>query len=343
MKLVLDGIIASLQKSGGISVYFRELLQHLDGVNQEAALLLEQPTHQDYPFLADGCVRVTRRQSRLIERYRPCRLAPDLGGVFFSSYYRLPASNQMRTVVVVHDFIYELFRTGPGRWVHVQQKHAAIKAADAIICISEATRQDLLQWVGVRPNQVVHVIHNGVSEIFRPTHVSRPERPFMLYVGARAGYKNFRLAVAALDFLPDLELHCVGGGALTTSELNGISDARRSRVKHRGLVTDDQLNILYNQAVSLVYPSSYEGFGIPVVEAMRAGCPVIAIDCKAVIEVGGDALIIAPEASGSAIADAVMVASSRRDEFAKAGSVQASSFSWRQTHSQTLDVLRSLA
>jgi mannosyltransferase len=90
-----------------------------------------------------------------------------------------------------------------------------------------------------------------------------------------------------MELLPDFELHCVGGGPLQPSELAGIPDSVIRRVRHVGFVDDETLNELYNQAVCLLYPSSYEGFGIPVVEAMRAGCPVVSVACKAVMEVGG--------------------------------------------------------
>lgn len=340
--IALDGIVFSLQGQGGISVYFHTLLDHLALQNVQATLTLEGPTRQVVSGGGAG-ISVIRRRARLLERYRTCRVS--LGAsVFHSSYYRLPDVGNLPSVVTVHDFIYERFSSGPRRWVHSWQKNAAMRAAQSIICVSESTRQDMLEYAGVKHGQSVHVIHNGVSDIFRPLTLPPSSIPFVLYVGLRGGYKNFALALGAMAFLPDFELCCVGGGALLPKELAGVPDSISSRVRHVGLVDDETLNVLYNQTVCLVYPSSREGFGIPVVEAMRAGCPVVSVACKAVMEVGGDALTIAEELDPRALADAILkTVSSDRSKLIERGLAVAQAYSWEKTHARTLGVYRSLA
>jgi mannosyltransferase len=226
----------------------------------------------------------------------------------------------------------------------MHQKHAAIRAAQAVICISESTRQDMLEFVGEIPGQTVHVIHNGVSDVFRPLSLTAEPAPYVLYVGERRGYKNFTRLLAAMEFLPDLELHCVGGGALRAEELAAAPAGTQCRIKHLGFISDEALNEHYNRAFCLVYPSSYEGFGIPVVEAMRAGCPVVSTRCKAVMEVGDDALTVADEADPRALADAVLRLTSAgyRDRMVSAGLEASRRFSWGQTHDGTLAVYKSL-
>ena len=338
----IDGIIFSLQQHGGITVYFRQLLEVLAATNESVDLILEMPTMQGIRNVP-GDMPVTQLTARTLERFRPARLSAN-ASVFHSSYYRLPERRSVPTVVTVHDFIHERFRSGPRKWAHVHQKHAAIRAAQAVICISESTRQDLLEFVGETPGQTIHVIHNGVAEIFCPIEVMAVKRPFMLFVGERAGYKNFRLVLDALKYLPDLELHCVGGGALRTTELQGLDEGLRSRVRHLGFVTGEALNTHYNHAHCLVYPSSYEGFGIPVIEAMRAGCPVVSTDCKAVREVGGGALTVAQETSGPAFADAVLklYSGDYRSQKINQGLEIAQGYSWSKTHAHTLGIYRSL-
>ncbi len=339
--LVIDGVIYSLQKYGGISVYFRSLLDFLSKNQDAVTLLLDEPLLQEVEVSAQNILAI-RSQARLLERYRTC-CVPKNTSVFHSSYYRLPNQLDLATVVTVHDFVYERYQHGLRQWVHTAQKNAAIRAAQAVICISEATKQDLLEFVGETPGQTIHVIHNGVSEIFRKMNLDSPPRPYVLFVGQRAGYKNFKQLLEAMDFLPDLELHCVGGGVIHRSELAGVPDSVVARVKHLGFVTDDQLNVLYNCAVCLVYPSSYEGFGIPVVEAMRAGCPVVSTNCKAVLEVGRDALIVVPVSDPRVMADAILkTASSERSSFVQKGLSIAQGYSWEATHRQTLEVYRSL-
>jgi mannosyltransferase len=341
MTVAIDGIVFSLQHHGGISVYFRELLNELARENQPARLTLETPALQD--VVSPGAsVTIACNAARSLERFRRARV-PAEATVFHSSYYRLPAAKATPTVVTVHDFTYELFRTGPRRWAHVAAKHAAIRAAQSVICISEATRQDLLRFVGETPGQEIHVVHNGVSDTFHPIELAPAARPYMLFIGERAGYKNFALALQALALLPDMELHCVGGGLLRQDELTQVPDGVRARVRHLGYVSDETLNEHYNRAACLVYPSRYEGFGIPVIEAMRAGCPVVCIDCKAVIEVGGEALTIAADEARS-LADAVSRTQDAdyRRAITVAGVHAAANYSWRATHRRTLQIYRGL-
>lgn len=342
MSLLIDAIVFSLQRYGGISEYFHQLLRKLERESIAASVMLEAPLKQQVGS-ASPVLSFVHRRARLLERYRACRL-PAGSSVFHSSYYRLPARRGTPTVVTVHDFVYERYARGPRRWVHSRQKHAAIRAAQAVICISESTRQDLIEFVGAIPGQAVHVIHNGVSEVFRPLSLAAAPAPYVLYVGERRGYKNFGLLLGAMEFLPDLEVHCVGGGILRPDELIAAPANVRQRIRHLGFVGDDALNECYNRACCLVYPSSYEGFGIPVLEAMRAGCPVVSVRCKAVMEVGGDALIVADETDPRALADAVLrlSATGYRSRMVAAGLEVAGRFSWERTHARTLDVYRSL-
>jgi mannosyltransferase len=341
----IDGIVFSIQAGGGISVYFSELIRHLRAqADVTTRVDLFEPIKAQHGGAAEGSERTLRR-SRALERYRRCRIGHPIPDVFHSSYYRRPSLKSLPTVVTVYDFIYERFSTGPRRWIHMAQKHAAIRAADAVICISEATKADLEQWVGLRSGQSVHVIPCGVGEAFRPVAgFSSPSRPYILFVGARGGYKNFHLALKALALLPGLELHCVGGGALRLEELADVPDSVRRRVRHLGYIDDDGLNRCYNGAACLLYPSSHEGFGIPVIEAMRAGCPVVCIPCKAVLEVGGEALVIAaPEAAALAEAIDSVCGPTRRAMVQTDGLIVARRYSWHTTHDRTLQVYRSLA
>jgi mannosyltransferase len=343
LNIAIDGIIFSLQRAGGISVYFQELLRVLGERQQAATLTLETPTTQAllHPSAAVG---VASRDARTFERYRRARVDAR-AGLFHSSYYRLPDRATVPTVVTVYDFIYERFRHGTARWVHVRQKHAAIRAAQVVICISEATRRDMQHWVGDVPGQVVHVVHCGVGTSFKPLGLAPEGTPYILFVGERAGYKNFRLALQALALLPDLEIRCVGGGALKPEEFEGIAPAVRARVRHLGFVDEAALNEAYNRAECLLYPSTYEGFGIPPVEAMRAGCPVVSLACEAVLEVGASALTVAQAAEPDAIAAAVRLVRepARRQRIVHSGLERAAVFSWDIAHERTLEIYRSLA
>jgi mannosyltransferase len=151
--------------------------------------------------------------------------------------------------------------------------------------------------------------------------------------------------VAALHGLPaDVELRCVGGGAWGDGEHEALPGALRPRVRHLGYVDDEGLNHLYNRALALVYPSRVEGFGIPVLEAMQAACPVVSGPCAALQEVGGEALVAAPSFEGEAIAHALtgLLDDAERARRIQAGQQVAARYSWERTYQETLAVYREL-
>lgn len=344
MKIVLDGIIYSLQRHGGITVYFNELLTRLYRANEDFEIVTFNPALGTPAHFLD--IKHKKVTSRLGERYRPFRLPSGRSDntIFHSSYYRLPSVKSVPSVVTVHDFVYERSVRGARRWIHSWQKFAAIRAAQAVICISQSTLDDLQEFVGVRQNQSVYVIHNGISDIFSPMTGDSVLKPFVLYVGQRGGYKNFDALVRCMPLLPELELRCVGGGLFTSDEFVGMNENVRQRIHHEGFVSDRQLNTLYNQAACLVYPSSYEGFGIPVVEAMKAGCPVVSIDCKAVREVGGAALVVANSLEPEDMCNAILyaIAPLQRELLISHGLQIANKYSWDKTYLNTLNVYRGL-
>ena len=334
--LYLDNIISSIQKTGGISVVFNELYRNKDfqRLNHQVAI------YNNNTKKIKGITYVYK-QTRRLERYRRC-IIPKATKLFHSTYYRRP-NKKVPTIVTVYDFVYERFYYGLKKYIHYWQKSNAITKADSIICISNSTKDDLYEFVGVRNEQKVYVIHNGVSEDFYPIKKRRDKKPYILFVGNRRGYKNFKLALLALNFIKDVNLYCIGGEELIDADIKDVSDEIKKRVFRFTSVSNKILNEFYNNAICLVYPSAYEGFGIPVIEAMRAGCPVICIDCKAVKEVGGDALLIAESGDAKEIADLIELAlNSKRDSIIERGLNQAKKYSWKKTHDKTISIYKEM-
>lgn len=339
--IIIDGIIYSLQRHGGITVYFNQLIKRFKNYGEldSARVLLYKNAKANIKLLPSG---YTIQPSRLAERYRACKL-PVKPSIFHSSYYRLP-DQDVPVITTVHDFTYERFFSGPRKWLHSWQKFAAIRASKAIICISESTRQDLFHYLpDVQPDKV-YVVHNGVSDSYHPLDSNLTEttgaRPYVLFVGSRQGYKNFRSLLIAMSFQSDMDLLCIGGGTVTKNESKIIKYYLGDRFIHHHLVSDHQLNSLYNGAFCFVYPSLYEGFGIPVLESMRAGCPVIAVNSSSIPEVAGDAALLVPEASPEGLSQAIMQLKKPqfRESLRQSGLQRALHFSWDRTFKETRKV-----
>ena len=301
----LDNIIFSLQRTGGISIVWYELLKRLlSSPMADRIRFLEYPNAETNLF---------RRQldlptSQIIRQPLACcavqrYLNPHVkaGGkfIFHSSYYRTCPSAKAINVTTVHDFIYEHFMHGVKKQLHCLQKHRAIRRADHIVCISEHTRRDLLHFLPDVDPARISVIHNGVSDDYHPlTGIPTADLPFapgcyVLFVGSRASYKNFPHAVEAVG-LSGLNLVVVGS-PLSQKEETLVRTSLKDRYAYAGRVSNERLNQLYNHAYCLLYPSSYEGFGIPVLEAQKAGCPVIATRASSIPEIIGDSPLLLEE------------------------------------------------
>jgi mannosyltransferase len=263
--------------------------------------------------------------------------------VFHSSYYRVPASRSTRYVVTVYDFIYERYRHGPARWVHSLQKLRSIKRADAVICISHATRNDVLRYVpGVDPSHV-HVVYLGVDQdTFFPDCTSTVDKleNMVLYVGQRGGYKRFDLVVEALAQCPDLSLGIVGPTP-SQGEVELLSSRLYGRWHSFGSVSSSRLRALYSTAFAFIFPSDYEGFGLPVLEAMACGCPVVAAHTSSLPEVGGQAALYASEQRSESFAAALtqlLISERDRQSAIEAGLQHAKRFTWTRTFNDTLKI-----
>lgn len=355
MKIVLDNLIFSWQKLGGISVFWSKIVDLvIRRIPTEKALFLE------YPFPTANIVRqqLSLPPSRLhllprfcftLQRYLNLSLSflrePF---IFHSSYYRICTNPNAVNIITVHDFTYEKYTSGLTRFVHVFQKHRALKKADFIVCISENTRQDLFRHLpGLRPEKV-GVIHNGVNENYRPlsdeelsTSLSLPPH-FLLFVGSRAPYKQFDFSaqVAHAAGLPLL----VVGAPLSPEEQQRL---QHLDVKYIGkpFATDEELCRYYNQATALLYPSEYEGFGIPVIEAQRCGCPVIALNASSIPEVIGQYPLLLDRLSverAATLIQRLLHDSDFREDVRKLGIDNSRRFSWEKMQDQYLALYQQL-
>lgn len=234
-------------------------------------------------------IELHSRKFMNLKRYLNPKVNSSEPFIFHSSYFRTCNNPLAINITTVHDFTYELYVKNPiKRWIHCWQKHRAIRKADIVVCISENTKKDLFKFLPDVLHEKVHVIYNGVDDSFFQLNDNTTES-YVLYVGNRDPYKNFDKTIQPVSEL-GLSLHIVGA-PLNKKEKRMLQKYNCSYI-HHGHVSNEELNSLYNHALCLLYPSEYEGFGLPVIEAQKAGCPVIAFNGSSISEIIEDKTLL---------------------------------------------------
>ena len=369
MKAVIDGLIYQIESSGGISRLYSEILPRMCELDDslrvtlftEGRLKQELPTHRRIAHVPippmRRCLRPACLWGPAIPKAR--RLARRLwmgsgkGQVWHSTYYTLPESWDGPQVVTVHDMIHErfshLFRT-PWHDEFRARKRACVLAADRVICVSETTRQDVQNVYGLDAAKI-QVISHGHGDVFRPIAyaecpVNPPiAEPFLLYVGSRAPYKDFHGLIKAYSIWrerADVALVVVGERWSAEEARLLVKLGIEDRVHLVRDVDDENLCCLYNQAVAFVYPSLWEGFGIPLLEAMACGCPIVASRIPSTLEVAGECPVYFEPAGVDSLCAAFALALSegRDSKRVWAGFERVKRYSWDKTAQQTLEVYR---
>jgi mannosyltransferase len=338
----LDCIIFGLQPFGGISNYWARLVAYAS-TNPTIACSLVVPKQLKYREIANswskGMPVHRERLDARIARYLSASTGKN-GDVFHTSYYRLPRTRVNKYIVTVYDFTYERYGRGLARFVHTRQKLSSIRRADIVLCISESTRRDVLELCPDVDIGKLRVAHLGVDrEAFYQdkTPSTATTEKVVLFLGKRVDYKRFDIAVDAVRQSPDLSLGVVGP-TLSQNEREMLTQQLGDRWQEYGPVDAVQLRRLYSSAYAFIFPSDYEGFGLPVLEAMACGCPVVAAAKSSLPEVGGAAAHYAGSQNGEAYASELreLSVTQVRKETILAGLSQAASFDWSHTFRQTL-------
>lgn len=350
MKLVFDNIIFALQKSGGISVVWYELISRILKSKNDLSFLnfSNNNIFADNIYINNKHIINNESNSYLsLKRY----INPSINHIkepfiFHSSYYRTCNNNYAINITTVHDFTYEFYEKGIKRLIHSWQKNKAIRNSDYIICISENTKKDLLYFLPDIDEKKIKIIYNGVSNDYFPkTDIIDLKIPFkkneyILFVGARTEYKNFKLAVEAIA-KTNLNLVIVGP-PLNEVEIKFVTDTIKDNNKYycTGRIDNHDLNDLYNCAYALLYPSVYEGFGIPVIEAQKAGCPVIAYNGSSIPEVIGNTPLLIEKLTTEDIISKIEYLKDNKEKelIIKNGLKNANRFTWDEMYRQVTEL-----
>ena len=361
MKIIFDHQIFNLQIYGGISRYIYELAKSLKTDNKQdvsivAPLYVNNYLQQAPVSLVHGIsIPHIPRTGRIRSVMNWAAawlwirfLQPDIVHETFFSRKRLAPLNT-KIILTVYDMINERFPDQyPDSDNRAKSKEIAVARADHIICISEHTRQDLIDKLGVDPDKVSSVhLGFGIASASEPLQeIETTTRPFILYVGLREGYKNFEGLLKAYSesqiLKNDYDLVCFGGTPFNNTEHEIIDSLglNSNSVRHAS-GSDDKLASYYRAARAFVFPSLYEGFGIPPLEAMHYGCPVACSNISSIPEVVGDAgLYFDPNdlESVQLTLERIVSDNQLREDLIASGKERIKHFSWKKCAEETLAI-----
>lgn len=301
MKVAVDSQIFSIQKYGGISRYFYNIVANSKNLDLKVSAPLyinEYLNNDSCKFLGKSkkvdCPNKFRRPLKYLNELLSLNdfkyFAPDIiHETYYSAIY--PYGKKAKRVITIHDLIdFEFANSFPIHNFNKHWKSKAIFEADHIICVSNFTKCKLLEYFHV-PEEKISVIHHGVDKFVSPFNFSNINlgTPYLLYVGQRWGYKNFKLFIDAFinsEYLKsNFKIVCFGGEQFAVNELSYFSS---KKIMIEQIIGDDiVLNELYKNAAAFVYPSLSEGFGFPILEALNNNCVVIASNKGSIPEILG--------------------------------------------------------
>jgi glycosyltransferase involved in cell wall biosynthesis len=365
MKISYDSQIFAWQRHGGISRYFYELATRIsimqgqkvkifcplhvnDYLGRENSGLLPRSIQIPVFPLSGRILRVINEQ---LSRFSVLNFCPDLiHETYYSTKPFFPSVK--KRVITIHDMIHEKFPEHFSKFDPVRMEKASSAArADHIICVSESTKRDVIEILNVDPEKisVIHLASSLGVHLARGSGIKLDSRPFILYVGNRGGHKNFNgflSAYASSIVKNSISIICFGGGGFSREELER---ARYLGVNSEHLMQisgdDHLLTDLYRAASLFIYPSKYEGFGIPLLEAMSFGCPVATSNVSSMPEVSSNAAVyFDPNDVGSICAgmEKVLQSNDLSKQFRLKGVERSALFSWDKCALQTLSIYEDL-
>lgn len=365
MKILYDHQIFTVQKYGGISRYFYELIKVFNDREEIQTCTPLRVSNNHY--ISDKQLinhanffphKEFRGKYRFMMQWNKIATVKEIKkkdfDVFHPTYYDpyfLKYIGQKPFVLTVYDMIHEKFHDlFPQKSTISRDKKLLIEKAARIIAISYSTKKDLIEIFGIDESKI-DVVYLGNSMFLKSNSdpaMNLPQK-YILFVGSRNGYKNFDRFVQSVAtlLLSDKELCvvCAGSDAFTSSELKQMGDLNIASQFIQYDVNDDTLASLYQSAQLFVFPSLYEGFGIPVLESFACDCPLVCSDTSSLPEIAGEgACYFDPysEASMQSAISKVLSDKKLRDKLVLNGKERLKNFSWKETAMQTQNIYENL-
>jgi len=366
MKIVFDSKIFFYQKFGGPSRYYFNLFENLNLIN-ECAYIVSPTYSNDYlkyskfkkNILGINLPKVKfsniifEQINKFASKILINKIKPQI--LHTTDYFESSTDINKPLVVTVHDLIHEIFHKEFAKDKDYRPKKRILNLADHIICVSENTKKDLIKFYNIDPKKITVIYHGksflNIENNYKSKNQINLNFKYFLYIGSRKRYKNFFSMIDAFkensQIYNDYKIICVGGGILLSSEKKRLNEKNIDQNKIIVFLSnnDNLLYNLYKNASALIYPSLYEGFGMPVIEAMSLGCPVICSNVSSLPEVYGNAaLTFSPSSKNELIKSIEKIAfdDDYRKKNIELGYNQSKKFSWEKCAKETLSVYKKL-
>ena len=361
MKILFDYSIFFHQKIGGISRYFLNLQKEFLKNNQNSVkilapinkniLLKNYKNNNLLNFYLNNYPLFTKKLFKNINYYSSkayCNIyKPD---IIHNTFFEKKNLKKYKKVITVYDLIHEIYHKDYGKENNYRPKKKSLDNADHIICISNKTKEDLINIYNIEEKKI-NVVYLGVQKFNKIENQKiRINRPYILYVGGRSKYKNFDNLLKAYSMSKklqkDFDIVCCGGDKFSEIEKKIIFDYKidPSKIKQFN-ANDNELNYLYKNASLLVYPSLYEGFGLPTIEAMSLGCPVASSDHSAIIEAVGDAAKLFNPKDSEDIKisiENIVYSEEITNNLIKKGYERSNLFTWKKCSEKTMNIYKKI-
>lgn len=344
------------QKYGGISRYFSELFNSSDYLSLYSVIFSQNEylrTKFNKKYFSNDYGKIINILLRMLNIfYGICIALVGNYDIFHPTYYKIDIIaklNRRPMVVTIVDMIHEKlpeYFPSPKVSKLIIVKRIMIEKAEVIIAISENTKKDIVQLYDVNPSKIVIVYLASKLKRSYNLKASSPKN-YILYVGGRGGYKNFINFVKAFSLIEkqycDTKVLAVGGGQFSDTERLLFSELGLTNKFIQGNFNDADLWHLYKNAKLFIYPSLYEGFGIPILEAFESSCPVALSETSCFPEIAGNAAIyfnpLKPESIAKSILS-VLDSEQTRNKLIELGRIRLSDFSWAKTLVDTYNVYK---